>query len=211
MKVSRNFPVPAAELEYGEEIKKSRFLTQLRHTAGKVEAKAWIAQVRAQHPQARHCCWAHVAGEPGDGQAYGFSDDGEPAGTAGKPLLNLLLGSGLGQITVIVVRYYGGIKLGTGGLVRAYGHGVAELLKQMSTRWVVATQGFDVRCGYEDLALCQWAMDLVACESIEVSYGEQIRLRGLCPCDEMCEFETVLRNRSHGRVGIEWVSEEQKK
>ena len=179
MKASRNFPVPAAELEYGEEIKKSRFLTQLRHTAGKVEAKAWIAQVRAQHPQARHCCWAHVAGEPGDGQEYGFSDDGEPAGT--------------------------------GGLVRAYGHGVAELLKQMPTCWVVATQGFDVRCGYEDLALCQWAMDLVACESIEVSYGEQIRLRGLCPCDEMCEFETVLRNRSHGRVGIEWVSEEQKK
>lgn len=123
------YRVPNEILDSSEEIKKSHFLTFLAPVANKAEMREWLLTLRQQHNTARHHCWACVAGAPWDGQQYGFSDDGEPSGTAGKPLLNMLLGSGLGEVGVIVVRYYGGIKLGTGGLVRAYSSGLTELLK----------------------------------------------------------------------------------
>ncbi len=88
--------------------------------------------VRAEHPDARHHCVAWVAGPPDDSQQLGFSDDGEPAGTAGKPMLSQLMGSGVGEITAVVVRYYGGILLGTGGLVKAYGGGVQQALNMLA-------------------------------------------------------------------------------
>ncbi|MGV8209328.1 YigZ family protein, partial [Pseudomonas aeruginosa] len=82
----------------------------------------------------RHHCVAWGAGPPNDSQQLGFSDDGEPAGTAGKPMLAQLMGSGVGEITAVVVRYYGGILLGTGGLVKAYGGGVHQALAQLATQ-----------------------------------------------------------------------------
>lgn len=81
----------------------------LAHTDGVEAAKAFVESVRAEHPDARHHCVAWVAGAPDDSQQLGFSDDGEPAGTAGKPMLAQLMGSGVGEITAVVVRYYGGI------------------------------------------------------------------------------------------------------
>ncbi len=100
--------IPAAPVTVVEEIKKSRFITLLAHTDGVEAAKAFVESVRAEHPDARHHCVAWVAGAPDDSQQPGFSDDGEPAGTAGKPMLAQLMGSGVGQITAVVVRYYGG-------------------------------------------------------------------------------------------------------
>jgi uncharacterized YigZ family protein len=108
--------IPAAPVTFVEEIKKSRFITLLAHTDG-VAAKAFVESVRAEHPDARHHAWRGWPG-PNDSQQLGFSDDGEPAGTAGKPMLAQLMGSGVGEITAVVVRYYGGILLGTGGLVK---------------------------------------------------------------------------------------------
>lgn len=90
----------------------------LAHTDGVEAAKAFVESVKAEHPDARHHCVAWVAGAPNDSQQLGFSDDGEPAGTAGKPMLAQLMGSCVGEITAVVVRYYGGILLGTGGLVK---------------------------------------------------------------------------------------------
>ncbi|VDY46823.1 protein co-occurring with transport systems [Salmonella enterica subsp. enterica serovar Daytona] len=106
--------IPAAAVTVVEEIKKSRFITLLAHTDGVDAAKAFVESVRTEHPDARHHCVAWVAGAPDDSQQLGFSDDGEPAGTAGKPMLAQLMGSGVGEITAVVVRYYGGIFAGYG-------------------------------------------------------------------------------------------------
>ena len=84
------------------------------------EAKTFIEAVRQEHSQATHNCWAYVAGEPGSTAQVGASDDGEPKGTAGRPMLTVLLHCGVGEIAAVVTRYFGGILLGTGGLVRAY-------------------------------------------------------------------------------------------
>ena len=80
--------IPKSAVVFEEEIKKSRFITYLQHTEGLEQAKAFWAEIKAQHPNARHHCWAAVAGKPTDSQQLGFSDDGEPAGTAGKPMLS---------------------------------------------------------------------------------------------------------------------------
>ena len=134
--------IPKSAVVFEEEIKKSRFITYLQHTEGLEQAKAFWAEIKAQHPNARHHCWAAVAGKPTDSQQLGFSDDGEPAGTAGKPMLSALQGSQVGEISAVVVRYYGGILLGTGGLVRAYGNGVQQALKLLETERKVERQLF---------------------------------------------------------------------
>ena len=111
--------VPKSEVIFEEEIKKSRFITYLQKTTGIAEAKAFLEEIKREHRAARHHCWAAVMGNPADSLQFAFSDDGEPLGTAGKPMLSVLQGSNIGEISAIVVRYYGGILLGTGGLVRA--------------------------------------------------------------------------------------------
>jgi len=123
----------------------------LQHTEGLEQAKAFWVEIKSQHPNARHHCWAAVAGKPTDSQQLGFSDDGEPAGTAGKPMLSALQGSQVGEISAVVVRYYGGILLGTGGLVRAYGNGVQQALKLLETERKVERQLFQVHCDYAQL------------------------------------------------------------
>ena len=109
------YPIPAGPISVSEEIKKSRFITLLAPTSGVDAAKAFIQQVRDEHPAARHHCWAFVAGPPTDSQQLGFSDDGEPSGTAGKPILAQLMGSGIGEITAVVVRQRGAAGIKTVG------------------------------------------------------------------------------------------------
>ena len=123
-----DYMIPAETTFYEQEIKRSRFLTWVVHTESPELAKTFIQKIRNQYPDARHVCWAYIAGFPGTPH-IGMSDDGEPSGTAGKPMLNVLQHQNIGEICVVVVRYFGGIKLGTGGLSRAYGSSVTEALK----------------------------------------------------------------------------------
>lgn len=103
-----------------ETIHRSRFIVTMARVSSPEEAKAFIESVRQEHSQATHNCWAYVAGEPGSTAQVGASDDGEPKGTAVRPMLTVLLHCGVGEIAAVVTRYFGGILLGTGGLVRAY-------------------------------------------------------------------------------------------
>lgn len=122
----------------------------MEHTDGIAEAKSFIQTIKHKYPDARHHCWAYVAGRPDDCQKLGFSDDGEPTatGTAGKPMITQLLASHIGEITVVVVRYFGGIKLGTGGLVRAYGNSVQHALNLLNTQQKVLQKYYLIHCEY---------------------------------------------------------------
>ncbi|MCF6441994.1 YigZ family protein [Pseudoalteromonas luteoviolacea] len=127
------YKIPTETISHHEEIKKSTFLVHVAHTPTVDDAKAFIRSINDAYPDARHNCWAHVAGAPGGSHVLGFSDDGEPNGTAGKPMLNVLMGSGIGEVTAVTTRYFGGIKLGTGGLVRAYGGTLNNALNVLTT------------------------------------------------------------------------------
>ena len=130
-------------------IEKSRFLAYAAHTAGEEEARAFLQDVRARHPLATHVCYAFVADRLGN--LMRFSDDGEPQGTAGMPILGVLRARKLFETAVAVVRYFGGIKLGAGGLTRAYSSSAAEALDRAAVcEYAVCTE-VTVRVAYPEV------------------------------------------------------------
>lgn len=129
---------PAGPHQIELEIKHSTFLALAMPVDSVDHAQQQLEQIHQQHPKANHHCWARICGRPDDGQLWSCSDDGEPRGTAGQPMLQVLQHSGLGQIQVVVVRYFGGIKLGTGGLVRAYSQATQAVLATLPLEDVVA-------------------------------------------------------------------------
>lgn len=114
-------------------IKRSRFITTIAHTASVDEAKAFIETISNQYADANHNCFAYNATAPLSTAFCGCSDDGEPKGTAGHPMLNVVLHCGVGELTAVVTRYFGGVLLGTGGLVKAYQDSVKAALETMPT------------------------------------------------------------------------------
>lgn len=125
MMITQEFWTIGAAAELRTNIKGSWFISYCMRTPTVAEAMAFIQSIRAKHADATHNCWAYRI-SPNE---YRFSDDGEPGGTAGQPILQTLIGANLTQVSVVVTRYYGGVKLGAGGLVRAYGGGAAAVLK----------------------------------------------------------------------------------
>ncbi|MDI4637215.1 MULTISPECIES: IMPACT family protein [Halomonadaceae] len=132
------YPIPDLPLgdwrETELEVERSRFLTWTCHAPDTASFEALLAEARTRHPNASHHCSAFIAGPPGEQQAIGFSDDGEPGGTAGRPMFQVLEGAGIGQVGCVVIRYFGGTKLGTGGLARAYSKAVAQALETLPRR-----------------------------------------------------------------------------
>lgn len=128
------FPTPAGTQQFEIIIKRSRFITSVASVVGRSAASDFVTQCRREWPDASHHCWAMVAGAPDDIWLQDQSDDGEPKGTAGKPILNVLQHSGLGNAVVVVTRYFGGVKLGAGGLVRAYSQSATQALSQLQTQ-----------------------------------------------------------------------------
>lgn len=201
------YPIPAGPVSVSEEIKKSRFITLLAPTGGVDVAKAFIQQVRDEHPAARHHCWAFVAGPPTDSQQLGFSDDGEPSGTAGKPILAQLMGSGIGEITAVVVRYYGGIKLGTGGLVRAYGSGVQQALKQLAVSDKIPQAEYTLQCDYAQLALVENLLQQSEGRIVQGEYGACVMLHLTLPVTGVEAFGNKLRDLSRGNLQLSPISQ----
>ncbi len=143
-----SYPVPAAPLQDEQVIQKSRFITHIARATNKAEARLYIQHIKQQYPDARHHCWAYIAGHPTVTTDIGFSDDGEPSGTAGKPILNVLQHRGVGEIVLVVVRYFGGIKLGAGGLVRAYSSSASLAMNKLETELLVPGKTFTLSFDY---------------------------------------------------------------
>ena len=200
--MAAGYSIPAAPLELSEEIKKSRFITFIAHTPTVEVAKAWVNEIKQLHPGARHHCWAFVAGAPQDSQVYGFSDDGEPSGTAGKPMLAQLMGSGLGEIAAVVVRYYGGVLLGTGGLVKAYGGGVGAALKRLETQIRHQQTPSLIQCDYTDMGAVEALLSSHHGQVLDADYGVRVTLQVAWESSVWSQVDRELTDRTHGRVSL---------
>jgi uncharacterized YigZ family protein len=130
---TNRYLIPAQRVRVEEEYSRSRFITTIGHAPTVEAARAFIAEVSAEYADASHNCWAYVVGAPGSTAQNGMSDDGEPHGTAGRPMLTVLLHSNVGEVVVVVTRYFGGTLLGKGGLVKAYSGGVQLALRELPT------------------------------------------------------------------------------
>ncbi len=188
------------DYEYQEEIKKSRFITYVAATKGRAAAEAFVREIKQKHADARHNCWAFVAGRPGDGRDYGFSDDGEPSGTAGKPILNTLIGSGIGEITVVVTRYYGGIKLGTGGLVRAYAGGLQTLLKEVKTKTCVIYAQIKLTCDYSQISVIERLLPVYNSHLSHIDYQAKVEMTIDADASMIEALILAIKNETNGQV-----------
>ena len=146
-----SYKVPCENIVIEEEIKHSRFISFLFHCDSVDKLKLVLTDIKRDYPGASHYCYAFVVGAPDNSILIGSSDDGEPAGSAGRPMLTLLQGANIGEIGAIVVRHYGGTKLGVGGLVRAYASGLRQGLLQLPTRLKQLRYPAKLHCDYAQL------------------------------------------------------------
>lgn len=153
--------------------KKSRFIATLRPVNSEEEAVAFIDEMKKKYWDARHNCSAFVIGE--NAGLTRCSDDGEPSGTAGRPMLEVLLGSGVRNIAVVVTRYFGGVLLGTGGLVRAYQSATKEALEQCELAEVIFGSMVEVTVDYTNVGKLQYLLSSYEVDIVESEYGENVR------------------------------------
>jgi len=194
--------IPLQAVEFEEEIKKSVFITYLAHTPSVESAKAFVEKIKNKHADARHNCWGFVAGRPEDSMKWGFSDDGEPSGTAGKPILAQLSGSGVGEITAVVTRYSGGIKLGTGGLVKAYGGGVQQALKLLQTIEKKITTELLLELDYGFMPIAQSIFPQFGAQEVSAEYSESVKMLVEIEVRQVNDFTQAIINKSAAKVQI---------
>lgn len=143
-----SYPIPTDIASAEIEIKKSRFIGYAKGVVSREAGMVWLEEIKKQYPDARHHCWAYLIGNPSCANNAGTGDDGEPSGTAGKPILNVLNHKGIGDVMIIVVRYFGGIKLGAGGLTRAYGQAAQAVMEVLSTEQAVEMDSISIICDF---------------------------------------------------------------
>ena len=196
--------------EYGEDEfieKKSRFIGRIWPVETEEEALARIQEMKKKHYDATHNCWAFVAGAPGHSGQVGFSDDGEPHGTAGRPMLQVLLHCGVGEITMVVTRWFGGVKLGTGGLVRAYQDSVRENLATLPLAEKVPTVELDVQLDYAHLDRLHRLLPTFEARVCAEAYDQAARVRICLPEALRGPFEEAIAGRTDGRARCTPVEE----
>ena len=176
-----------------QDIKKSRFLAQAAPVESSEQALAWLREV--SDPVATHNCWAWRIG-----QDYRFNDDGEPGGTAGRPILQAIEGQGMDRVVVVVTRWYGGIKLGAGGLARAYGGTAAECLRVAERVAIVAMTRLGVHCLFPELALLKARLKDLQAEIEHEQFGaDGVDLQLSLPDSRVEEAELLVSDITRGR------------
>lgn len=176
-----------------EEIKKSRFLALAAPVESTEQALAFLREV--SDPAATHNCWAWRIGHD-----YRFNDDGEPGGTAGRPILQAIEGQGIDRVMVVVTRWYGGIKLGAGGLMRAYGGTAAECLRHAERVPIVAMARLAMHCDFAELALLKARLKELQAEIEHESFGaDGVELQLRIPENHAREAQLRISDISRGR------------
>ncbi len=184
-------------------VNRSRFICYLYPCTSSDAIKPIVQALQIEHPQASHYCYAFLAGAPLDSQLYGFSDDGEPSGTAGRPMLSTLQGSNIGQICAIVVRYFGGTKLGTGGLQRAYSASVKLALASVETVLKVPMATRLLSCEYHQVNDVLHLVEQFSAQVNHQDYQEKVIFVLAIPDDQLKLFEQQLLTLSAGQLTLQ--------
>ncbi|WP_420229861.1 YigZ family protein [Psychrobacter sp. ER1] len=158
------------------EIKKSEFIAYAYPVTSREQAMFHVEQLREQYPDARHFCWAYIIGDPDNTTSAGFDDDGEPSGTAGRPILNVLQHKSIGNVIIIVVRYFGGIKLGAGGLTRAYAGSAQAAVDEMILNPYVPMTQIQILAEFATEAQCRYMIESLSGHIDDVAYSKQVTL-----------------------------------
>lgn len=203
-------PAQGVVIEREIEIKRSRFITLISRVTTEEEARAFIAGARERFPDARHHCSAYMLHVDKANPVERSSDDGEPSGTAGKPMLDVVRGSGLLDVCAVVVRYFGGIKLGAGGLVHAYGGAVSEAIEDVPRVTRSRRQLADLAVGHAEAGRLEAELRARGYHVVDTQYGAQVQLRLAIAPGTVDALNAELASLTQGRVeaheaGDTWV------
>jgi len=182
--------------------KKSRFIATVRPIETEEEAIEFIAKMKKKYWDARHNCYAYVAGKNQELQRC--SDDGEPNGTAGRPMLDVLLREEIHDAVVVVTRYFGGTLLGTGGLVRAYQKATQEGLANSVVIEKQQGELLKVQASYQEVGKLQYALGQNGIPIIDSVYAQDVELHGVVPKEQTAKIEKELLEATNGKARIIW-------
>lgn len=203
------YPIPAGRHRVEHVIDRSRFLCTLGPVSSVDEAQAFVREISREFPDATHHCWAYVVGAPGSSDRIGLSDDGEPHGTAGRPMFTVLQHSGVGDLAAVVTRYYGGVKLGTGGLVKAYGGVVQDALAAMPRVMRVTRLALLVTIDYAAISAVKQRLPEFEVELLDEQYGVDVRMHLRCPEEHAARLRQVLLDVTRGQAVVEEAADSQ--
>ncbi|MFW5975829.1 MAG: IMPACT family protein [Alkalispirochaetaceae bacterium] len=185
-------------------IKRSRFICEARRIADDQHAREIIGEKRREHPKAAHVVYAFSYGDEKNRQ-FGMSDDGEPRKSAGRPALEVLRGSDVTNVLITIVRYFGGTKLGTGGLVHAYGEGAKLALEKLPTRELVNEAEGTLLVPYQLLDGAKSALEENGARTLDEAYAETVTIRLRVGAERRERLEKALRDASRGILEVEWA------
>ncbi|MDP2536037.1 YigZ family protein [Alteromonas stellipolaris] len=184
-----SYPVPAQQIENLYEIKKSKFIAFAAFADSREAAMSHLANVKQKYPDARHHCWAYLLGNPHSPSSAAMADDGEPSGTAGKPILNVLQHKGVGDVMIIVTRYFGGIKLGAGGLVRAYSTSAQQAMEQLPTREEVRLYDISIDIDFKHEQFVRHLCEQFSGKIVSCDYAQHVTVNVQLPNHAIDEFK----------------------
>ena len=184
-------------------VRRSRFLVAIAHCASIEDARSFIQTRRHNAPDATHNCWAFCAGPPGDTARIACNDDGEPHGTAGRPMLTVLLHSGVGELACVVSRYFGGVKLGTAGLMRAYQDSVRAALADLPIRQRVENAAIRVTTAYQYIDALRRILPACEARISRETFAETACFHITVPKEHLEAFRLLLNEQSAGSARIE--------
>ena len=186
------YPVPANQVETLYEIKKSKFIACAGFANSRESAMALLESVKHQYPDARHHCWAYIFGNPNAPSSAAMADDGEPSGTAGKPILNVLQHKDIGDIMIIVTRYFGGVKLGAGGLVRAYSAAAQQAIDALEVRQEITLEPLSVAIDFKHEQFVRHLVEQAEGNIANCSYGSRVEIDVALPVDALNDFKKQM-------------------
>lgn len=186
------------------EIKRSRFIASLARTDSEEAAREFIAQIRREFPDARHHCTAFIIHQDTGPDTARSSDDGEPAGTAGGPMLKVLTESGLTNVTCVVTRYFGGTKLGTGGLVRAYSGAVQQVLEDAQTVRLVTHPSYQLQLPISEAGKVEAKLTQNGYQILSRDFAQDATLRFSAPLETtQSQIESYLSSIAGREISVE--------
>ena len=200
--MNKSYLVANGEITHETIVTRSRFICYLSPCQSTDEARELVKIQQKNHPQASHHCYAYLSAEPESSQHYGFSDDGEPSGTAGKPMLSMLQGGGIGEVCAVVVRYFGGTKLGTGGLQRAYGASVRNALVDLPTKLKIPMVDKRLACQYTQVNDVLHMLEQHNGKLVSQDFNEHVEFVLAIPLTKIEQFALQLKTMSAGQLTL---------
>ncbi|MBR4800513.1 MAG: YigZ family protein [Clostridia bacterium] len=194
----KTIKVVSGEYRIENEIKRSRFIATAKGELDQDEAEAFVKSIKKKYPDATHNCYAYVADELGN--VTRFSDDGEPSGTAGQPILDVIRKQGLVKTAIVVTRYFGGVKLGAGGLVGAYSGAAADVLIASKILEKKECKRVRVKTDYSTFSSLEKFLFKTECKPLGFEYGDDVIGEIIVPTDGVESFVESLKELSSGRA-----------